>query len=210
MDITTWLTFVTVISALIVIPGPSSLLITLHGAKYGFKKANFTILGNLSGSLVLMSLSVFGLGALLVSSEFVFSIAKYCGAAYLIYLGIKTILHSTKANEDTNGQNMLTSESNLFLLKVGFFTGASNPKDLIFFAALFPAFLNTDSSLFIQFVILMITWLLVDYLLKLIYLFVGGKISILFSKPNFSSWFNRITGGMFVGFGVLLAGYNKN
>lgn len=207
MEFTTWLSYVSIITALIAIPGPSSMLITLHGAKYGFKKANLTVLGNLAGSLVLMGLSALGLGAILTSSELLFSIAKYLGASYLIYLGIKTIL-STPKNK-TNNDEIIQIESNSDLIKTGFLTGASNPKDLIFFAALFPAFLNKDSSIVTQLVILMITWLIVDYSLKVMYVFAGKKITHLFSNANFSTWFNRITGGVFIGFGAVLAGYNK-
>lgn len=208
MAITTWVTFVTVISALIIIPGPSSLLITMHGAHYGYGKANYTIFGNLLGSLILMTLSAAGLSTLLLSSEIAFSIAKYIGAAYLIFLGIKSILSASK-NLDSDTTQLSSNVSRLSLLRSGFFTGISNPKDLIFFASLFPAFLSSDYPIANQLMILMATWLLVDYLLKLVYVLAGGKIRRLFASTTFKVWFNRLTGGLFIGFGSTLAAYNK-
>ncbi len=204
MELTTWLAYVGVITALIALPGPSSLLITLHGSQYGFVKSNNTIIGNVLGSFILMSFSAFGLGVVLTASDTVFSIAKYIGAAYLIYLGIKTWRASTSAASDSVSSASF-NESNSTIFRQGFLTGVSNPKDLLFFTALFPAFLNGQSPLLIQLVILMLTWLVVDYAIKVIYVMAGKKIRVQFSNPNFLSMFNRLTGGMFVVFGTLLA-----
>jgi homoserine/homoserine lactone efflux protein len=209
MDITNWLAYVSVIAALIAIPGPSSLLITLHGYEYGFKKTNNTIIGNLMGSLVLMGFSAIGLGVILTSSEVIFSIAKYIGASYLIYIGIKTLLKSP-AELHVQYQEKFCNVSNYTLLKKGFLTGISNPKDLLFFAALFPAFLSPDGSLTTQLTVLMLTWLFVDYLLKVIYMTVGKKINSQFSSPKFLTLFNRFTGGLFVIFGMILVGSSRS
>jgi homoserine/homoserine lactone efflux protein len=209
MDITNWLAYVSVIAALIAIPGPSSLLITLHGYEYGFKKTNNTIIGNLMGSLVLMGFSAIGLGVILTSSEVIFSIAKYIGASYLIYIGIKTLLKSP-AELHVQYQEKFCNVSNYTLLKKGFLTGISNPKDLLFFAALFPAFLSPDGSLTAQLTVLMLTWLFVDYLLKVIYMTVGEKINSQFSSPKFLTLFNRFTGGLFVIFGMILVGSSRS
>jgi len=208
MDITTWLAYVGVITALIIIPGPSSVLITLHGYKYGAKKTHSTIVGNLMGSLVLMGLSAIGLSLILTSSQLIFSLIKYIGAAYLIFIGIKTWLN-TSTEAHIQFQKNHCAPSRYLLLKQGFLTGISNPKDLLFFTALFPAFLSSAGSLAAQLSILMITWLLVDYAIKVIYLFVGKKISTQFSNPHFSTTLNRLTGGLFVTFGIILAGSVK-
>jgi len=208
MDLTTWLSYVGVITALIAIPGPSSLLITLHGYKYGFKKTHNTITGNLLGSLALMGFSAIGLSLILTSSEVIFLLIKYLGASYLIYLGINTLLNATLEPQVQLQENLCEATSSK-LLKHGFLTGISNPKDLLFFTALFPAFLNSDGSLPAQLAILMLTWLLVDYAIKVIYMLVGKKVSSKLSSPKFLTTFNRFTGGLFVTFGILLAGSSK-
>jgi len=203
MDITLWLAYIGVITVLIAIPGPSSLLITLHGYKYGFKKANNTIIGNLLGSLVLMGGSSLGIGVILTSSTFLFSIAKYIGASYLLYLGIKTLLYA-KSKKLSPLEDIIDNATSLSLLKQGFLTGLSNPKDLLFFAALFPTFLSADASLYFQLSVLMFTWLSIDYGLKLIYLLLGKKLNIQFSTTNLLVLFNQITGGIFISFAMLL------
>ncbi len=208
MELATWLAYIGVITALIALPGPSSLLITLHGSQYGFIKSNNTIIGNVLGSFILMGLSAFGLGVVLTASDTVFSIAKYIGAAYLIYLGIKTWRASSVTKSDSLDSASL-NEPSFTIFKQGFLTGVSNPKDLLFFTALFPAFLNEQAPLLMQLVVLMATWLVVDYAIKVIYVMAGKKIRTQFSKPNFLSMFNRLTGGMFVMFGALLASSNK-
>jgi len=208
MELTSWLSYVAMISALIAFPGPSSLLITMHGYQYGFKKSNYTIVSNLLGSLILMALSALGLGVLISTSETLFSFIKYLGAAYLIYIGVKTWRKSevTANNKSTNNAN---NESNISLLKQGFFTGISNPKDLVFFAALFPVFINSQQPMIGQFFILMFTWLFIDYMIKIIYSLTGKRINKQFSNSTFAKLFNRITGGMFIVAGMALAGSNN-
>jgi len=207
MELTVWLSYVAMISALIAFPGPSSLLITMHGYQYGFKKSNYTILSNLLGSLVLMVLSALGLGVLISTSETLFSIVKYIGAAYLIYLGIKTWSKSTASTEQNNNQ-ISNDETASSLLKQGFFTGISNPKDLVFFAALFPVFINPEKAILGQFLVLLLTWLVVDYAIKVVYSLAGKRINKQFSSSTFVTVFNRLTGGMFIVAGLALAGSN--
>lgn len=208
MEFTLWVSYVAMISALIAFPGPSSLLITMHGYQYGFKKSNYTIFANLLGSLILMVLSALGLGALIFTSEVLFTIIKYLGAAYLIFLGIKTFFQSAK-NKKNNDEQQISTQSSSSLFKQGFFTGISNPKDLLFFAALFPVFINTEQAILGQFLILMVTWLVIDYLIKIVYSLAGKKIHQKFSSPSFMTVFNRITGGLFISAGLVLAGSNQ-
>jgi threonine/homoserine/homoserine lactone efflux protein len=95
----------------------------------------------------------------------------------------------------------VTFEENSSLFKQGFLTGISNPKDLLFFAALFPAFLNEQQPLLMQLVILMTTWSVVDYMIKVVYVLMGKKINSKFSSPSFLKVCNRLTGGIFIGLG---------
>ena len=209
MDLTAWLSYVAMISALIAFPGPSSLLITLHGYQYGLKRSNFTISGNLLGSFVLMTLSALGLGIIITTSETMFSVVKYLGAVYLIYMGIKTWRKASNHGDSSENIKMDTYESSGTMFKHGFFTGVSNPKDLVFFAALFPVFINSTRPILEQLLVLMITWLVIDYVIKAIYATTGTRINKQFSNNSFVTVFNRITGGMFVLAGVALANSGK-
>ena len=209
MDLTTWLAYLGVISVLIATPGPSCLLATFHGYKYGVKKTNATILGDVIGASLLMLISALGLGILLASHDTLFTILKYIGAAYLIYLGVQTWRKPVTTVDPITPSNIPT-ETTRQLFKQGFLTSVTNPKDLLFFAALFPAFLNNQQPLFTQLTVLMVTWVAVNYGVCLLYAVAGTKVNKQFSKPSFMKAFNRFTGGMFVSFGTLLAAANSN
>ena len=206
MDLTTWLAYLGVISLLIATPGPSCLLATLHGYKYGVKKTNATIIGDVIGASILMLISALGLGVLLASSDLLFMILKCVGAAYLIYLGVQTWRKPVVTSDSSLTDADTTIESTGQLFKQGLLTSVTNPKDLLFFAALFPAFLNNQQPLFTQLAILMMTWIFVNYLITLLYAIAGTKVNKQFSKPSFMKAFNRVTGGIFISFGALLAG----
>ncbi len=131
---------------------------------------------------------------------------KYFGASYLIFLGVCTFLLSFEKIAG-QPQRKLSDVSGYSLLKQGFITGVCNPKDILFFTAFFPTFLNCEYSMSTQMFILMLVWLLVDYSLKLIYLSIGRGLNNQFSNPRFLLLFNKITGGAFVIFGVALCLY---
>lgn len=208
MELSTWISYVAMITALIAFPGPSSLLITMHGYRYGIRRTHYTIVAHLIGSLLLMILSALGLGLIIATSEVLFSVIKYLGAAYLIYLGITTWRKDDLSTDALTGQ-AAQRKSTLLMLKQGFLTEVSNPKDLVFFAALFPVFINPEQAILGQFLILMITWLVIDYVLKIVYSLAGKRINRQFSNCSFTRWFNRITGGMFIVAGLALAGSNQ-
>lgn len=197
MEYTTWLSYVAIITPFILFPGYSTILITLHGFQYGVRKSNSTIIGNLLASLVLMAISAFGLGIIISTSMIAFIIMKYLGAIYLIYIGIKTWRKASSSEDTDSMQKGLTNTSTYLMLKQGFLTGISNPKYLIFFIALFPGFINYEKPIFTQLIILMSTWLVIDYAVKLIYASSGARIS-----KKLSKLFQRATGGIFILFGL--------
>ncbi|MBR9800081.1 MAG: LysE family transporter, partial [Gammaproteobacteria bacterium] len=89
MELTVWLAYVSVITALITFPGPFALLCMDHGLRHGRRRSFATVVGGAAASLVLMALSSLGLGAALAASETGFLVLKIVGALYLIYLGIQ-------------------------------------------------------------------------------------------------------------------------
>jgi len=208
MDLTIWLAYLGVISVLLATPGPSCLLVTMHSYKYGVKKANATICGDVAGTVLLMLTSALGLGILLASSDILFTLLKYAGAAYLVYLGVQT-WRKPIASSDTVDTSNSTVESTKQLFQQGFLTSVTNPKDLLFFTALFPTFLNNQQPLITQLAMLMLTWAIVNYSISLLYAVAGTKVNTQFSKPSFMKAFNRLTGGMFIGFGAMLASANN-
>lgn len=200
MEFTVWFSYVAIITPFILFPGYSTILVTLHGFQYGVKRSNFTIIGNLLASLTLMAISALGLGIIISTSTVAFIIMKYLGAAYLIYIGIKTWFKASSSTNTSSKNNKFLSVSPYSMLKQGFLTGISNPKYLIFFVALFPGFINYEKPIFVQLIILMFTWLVIDYTVKLLYASTGRRIS-----KQLSKLFQRATGGIFILFGLNLA-----
>ncbi|WNL39995.1 LysE family translocator [Halomonas sp. PAMB 3232] len=209
MDTLTWLTYMGVIFALIIFPGPVALLCTSHGLKFGRKQATTTVLGGVAASLVLMTISSLGLGAVLATSETAFYALKMVGGAYLVYLGIMAWRDTASPPMASPGAAAGPKVSAKKRFRRGFTVGISNPKDLLFFAALFPNFIDVSQPQLEQFVILALTWLVIDFTLMSIYAGLGSSISRWFQSPRRYQRFNRATGGLFMAAGGTLIASNQ-
>lgn len=206
MELSTWLLYVSVIGILIFSPGPSALLCISEGVKYGNKKTIPTILGGAVAALVLMSISAVGLGAILVASKTLFFVIKLVGAFYLIYLGWASWKEgSIKVETHPVNENHLTDYSFYFLFRKGFFVGISNPKDLIFFIALFPSFMNADLPPVEQYSVLACTWFVIDCASMFMYAGLGSKIGPWLSRTSTLNLVNRTVGSLFIVLGSALA-----
>ncbi|AIR69660.1 LysE family translocator [Dickeya fangzhongdai] len=208
MTLHLWLVYLGVIAVLIAVPGPSALLSMAHGLRYGQRRALATILGGASGSLVLMTASALGLGAILAASATAFLALKVVGALYLIWLGISawrtresTLTPSAEVDEAAPGA--------LGLYRHGFMVGVSNPKDILFFAALFPNFIDTSAPQAMQFALLALTWVVLDFSIMFTYACMGHRVSALFAHPRRLRLFNRATGTLFIFAGSALVASTK-
>ena len=205
MEFSLWLVYISVISVLIFIPGPSAFLCLSHGLKHGRLRTIPTVLGGAFASLLLMSISITGLGAILVASEQAFFMVKIAGAAYLIYLGLSCWNENTFQVSHHVDIEKLNTWSSLSLFRKGFLVGISNPKDLLFFAALFPGFINTQDPQLEQYVVLGLTWFTIDFSAMFMYASLGTKVNNIFSKPIYLKLFNKASGGFYVTTGGTLA-----
>lgn len=188
-----------------IILGPNSLLAINHGAKHGIGKIIYSALGNLIGNLLLALVSILGLGAILLASSVVFAIIKWIGIAYLIYIGIKLIIEPITTLESINMNDKLTAKRGRAKLFIdGFFIAVGNPKGVLFFTALFPQFIDINSSTVSGFFIVFITLGVVAFGCYMLYAIFGVKLSLLFKKLSIRKGFNRITGSIFIGTGLLL------
>jgi threonine/homoserine/homoserine lactone efflux protein len=158
-------------------------------------------------SMILMLLSAIGLGAVIAASNTLFQVIKFTGALYLAFLGL-TIWRSTAAETSTDSieKNVCAAESPLrMLFRQGFVVGIANPKDLLFFGALFPQFLEPSSPIAPQIVVLAATWLAVDGLAMFAYATLGAKIGPRLKVLGASKILNRISGSVFIAAGGALA-----
>lgn len=204
MTLTTYLLYLTAVALLILTPGPTMLMCMTTSLNHGSRKAMTSAAGSVSAVLCVMLLSALGLGALLAASEATFIGAKVLGAAYLIYLGVKTfrseaaVLQVNPARAAEPG----TSRRSFFLR--GFLVGASNPKAVLFFAAFFPQFLNPAAPFVPQFAILALTFMAFE-LTVLTFCALGvSRIAPLLCSSRSVRWFNKVSGGLFTLMGGLL------
>ncbi|MGE9551293.1 LysE family translocator [Erwinia amylovora] len=205
MTLHLWLAYTGIIAALIAIPGPSALISMTHGLRYGRRRALATVLGGVLAAMTLMTASALGLGAILAASTTAFTVLKVVGAAYLIWLGISAWRDNSPAETVETSEQAGELPGSLKLFRKGFMVGISNPKDLLFFAALFPNFIDASQPHAVQFATLAVTWAVLDCSLMFAYACAGRRLSGLFSNPRRLRILNRSTGTLFVFAGSALA-----
>ena len=190
-----------------ILPGPSMLLALTHGMNYGARRTLASAMGNVTVTLAQASISIAGLGAILVASEVVFNIIKWAGAAYLIYIGIGLFLSSKRSIplSESNPPKELSLRK-MYLQAV--FVTAGNPKAIVFFTAIFPQFIDPDLYL-IQSCMLLMICAFVAFVCFMIYAIGGQQIISLFSKATVGQYINRVIGGTFIGVGIGLVASNK-
>jgi len=198
LDLQNWLVYTAAAVGLSLTPGPNGLLALTHGALYGARRPVFTILGGSVGFAAVIALSMFGIGALLAANVGLLVLLKWLGGAYLVWLGIQVWRSPALAQSRTEAK--LTSGRSLF--QAGLFSALSNPKGILFFVAFLPQFIDPAQSLFVQFVIMAATFVVIEFFYELIVASLADRIQPWLKKVG--KTFNRVFGGVFIGIGILL------
>jgi threonine/homoserine/homoserine lactone efflux protein len=203
MNLETWLLFSSAALIVILIPGPLSLLMVSNSLNYGLRRSAPAFLGGVSASICLLSASALGLGALLLASEKLFSVLKVVGALYLFYLAYQSWQESRQAAKPAQADDQpLAAPSRRSMFLKAFGLGASNPKDILFFAAFLPQFISADAPILSQLAVMIATWAVLDLGCKLFYgLSARGAAKFLRSGKG-QVWFNRISAALFAGAGT--------
>jgi threonine/homoserine/homoserine lactone efflux protein len=196
MTLSTYLLYVAAVSVLIVTPGPTLLMTLSNAVNHGPGRALVSAGGALTASLGVMALSALGMGAVLAASEAAFTALKVLGAAYLVWLGIRTF----RAGDRLGLTPAAPPHRSLFMQ--GLLVGASNPKALLFFAAFFPQFIDPASPVLPQFAILSLTFVSGDFLMLVACAFGVGRLAGWLQRTGVVRWINRVCGGLF----TLMAG----
>ena len=202
MTLSHWLLYVLAVLVLTATPGPSVLMCISTSVNLGALKAVVTSLGSTTAIVGIMVLSALGLGAALAASELLFNVLKWLGAAYLAYLGVVSLLSKT-SEIAVSGEVKPANTRRLFAQ--GFLVGASNPKALLFFGALFPQFIVPSEPQLPQFVVLGVTFVFFELLWLGIYALTAAKAKQWLQKPRRARLFNRATGIVFLLAAGLLA-----
>jgi threonine/homoserine/homoserine lactone efflux protein len=207
MDLQTWWLFVLMTFVVSATPGPNMLLVMSHGARFGLQPAIWSMAGCMSALIGMVSISAAGVGALLHSFPTVFDALRYLGAAYLAYLGYKLWCAGVASGLAADGAAVSQQDprSAGSFYRQGFAVAASNPKAMVFAAAFFPQFILADRPAGLQFAVLLITFTVIEVSWYLIYALSGHKLSRFLQQGHVMKNFNRVTGGVFVGFAALMA-----
>jgi homoserine/homoserine lactone efflux protein len=201
MTPTVWWLFVCTEAVLCLIPGPAVLFTLSTALKAGAKKSVASNLGILTANTVYFALSATGIGAVLLSSR-LFTAVKWIGAAYLIYLGLKSIFGK---NDVIPTESAVIDHKPHHLFFDGFTLQISNPKAIVFFSALLPQFINPHVSIVPQVAILAATSVIIEFSILLGYAMAAGRASKLAREPRYAKWTNRIAGSLLIGAGAGLA-----
>jgi threonine/homoserine/homoserine lactone efflux protein len=200
MSLEHWLAFVAASSVLLAIPGPTILLVISYALSHGRKVASATVAGTALGDFTAMTASMLGLGALLATSAALFTVLKWVGAAYLIYLGIK--LWRTPVSERTAdlGEAEMASVKPFRIFLHTYVVTALNPKSIIFFVAFLPQFLDLSQPLFFQMAVFEVTFLV---------LATASMARNTIRKPKVQRIVNRTGGSLMIGAGLLSVGFKR-
>ncbi|PTQ72107.1 LysE family translocator [Pseudomonas sp. GV071] len=199
MALHTWLVYLLAVVGLSLTPGPNALLALSHGALYGQRRTLFTIGGGMLGFTLLMALSMFGIGALLQASAHALTVLKWVGGAYLVWLGIQ-LWRAPPIELNIEGAG--PSKSGHALFRQGLLSAISNPKVILFFGAFLPQFLDPERPLWLQFVILVLTFVLFEGVVEFLLARMAHRIRPWLERSG--KGFNRCCGSLFALMGAAL------
>ncbi len=205
MNLHTWWLFVAMAFVVSATPGPNMLLVMSHSARFGWRSAIATMCGCMTALLAMMCISAAGMGALLQAFPTVFDAMRLAGAAYLAYLGVQGWRTQVADAVDGAAQAARETAEPQHLYRQGLLVAASNPKAILFAAAFFPQFLDPSAAKLPQFSILLATFAVIEVSWYLVYALSGHKLSHYLRQARVMRVFNRVTGGVFIGFAALMA-----
>ena len=206
MDLSVWLTYFLATIILSVSPGPGVFSSISSGLHHGFRLGMWNGIGMQLAGVIWVSIVALGLGAILIASETLFDIVKWIGVVYLIYLGIVTWRSRPRAFvEDTDDEAHTARE----VFMRGFLVNMTNPKGIIFFAAILPQFIDVTRPQLPQYMILAATTFVVDVAVMLAYTALAAKVISAMRDERHLKWVNRTLGGAFVAAGVALASFRR-
>jgi threonine/homoserine/homoserine lactone efflux protein len=208
MTLHNWWLFVAAVFLLSGTPGPNMLHVLTRSVRVGPLRSIATMAGCLSAVTLVLGASAAGLSALLAASPGVFDVVRYAGVGYLIWLGIKA-WRGDDAPLDVGAATPARAFSAPALFRDGFLIGISNPKLLLFAAAFFPQFVDQRLPQAPQFAILVVTFAIVESVWYAVYALGGQQLARHLTRPSMRKAFDRLTGAIFVAFGVALLGFRR-
>ena len=207
MDLSVWITYLLATIVLSVSPGPGVFSSLAAGLNHGFRRGMWNAVGMQVANFTLMGIVSVGLGAILLASESLFSAVKWGGVAYLVYLGVTTWRAAPRGFDERADLPQGRDAREVFWK--GFLVNLTNPKGIIFYAAVLPQFIDVARPQFPQYAILGVTTLVVDLVVMAGYIGLAARVLAVLKDPSHLRWVNRILGGAFVSAGLALAAFRR-
>lgn len=191
----TWLAFFLACWLISLSPGAGAIASMSSGLNFGFRRGYWNAIGLQLALVLQIAVVAAGVGALLAASELAFSLIKWFGVLYLLYLGWKQWVAppsalATEPVDDRRGRP-------LALVLRGFVVNASNPKAIVFILAVLPQFLDTSRPLLAQYLLMTLTMVAVDLVVMAGYTGLAARVLKLLREPGQQRLLNRVFGGLF-------------
>ncbi len=203
IDQTTLITYLAILLGFVFIPGPAVLLTLARASSSGTRTGVATALGIAAGDVVHTIMAVVGISAVILASAFLFSVIKYLGAAYLVYLGLRAIFEKAQVNQPA-GAGRLTFKA---AFRQAILAEVLNPKSALFFLAFLPQFVRPENGLVsLQLFVLGLLFVLMGLLSTLVTAVAAGRVgAFLRRNPVVLRWQGKVVGGIYCALGVRLA-----
>lgn len=206
MSIELWLSFALACMAVLAVPGPTIMLVVSYALGRGRSTGWATVPGVVLGDFTAMTVSLLGAGAVLAASATLFTILKICGAAYLVWLGIRLWRSpATGPLDQAVAHGVPRGESGRAMFWNAYVVTALNPKGLVFFVAFVPQFLQPGVPVLQQFMIMEATFLVLAGLNAAAWAYAAGRLNSAFRSPALRRTVNRAGGAFLCGAGALTA-----
>ncbi len=206
MTLHLYIPFVMAAIIILIIPGPTVLLVISQAVTHGKKSVIPLVAGVLLGDFTAMTLSLLGLGAIMSASAALFTFFKWMGALYLLYLGINLWIATPENRSTTDNEACVSSQS---LLRSSFIVTALNPKSIAFFVAFLPQFVSPFRPAPLQLTLLGVTFLFLATINAALYAVFAGQLREHVRKKKIRRWFNRCGGSALIGAGIFTAAMKR-
>ncbi len=206
MTLATWITFFFACWAISLSPGPGAIAAMSAGLNHGFQRGYFMVFGLVLGIWTQVVIVVAGLGAIIAASNTAFTVLKFLGAAYLVWIGISQWRASDKPMVAATDAPLLTRKQ---LIMRGWAINATNPKGTVFMLAVVPNFIDLSHPLIPQYFVIMMSLSFTDLVVMAGYVALASRVLRALNEPHHVRIMNRCFGGLFIVAGTLLASFRR-
>ena len=207
MDASTWIAFFAAAWAISLSPGAGAVAAMSAGLNHGFRRGYTMTFGLVTGIWTQVLVVGIGLGALIAASSLAFTVVKWAGVAYLVWLGIRQWRAPAAPLVAAQGEAPVVSRRDLFLR--GWLVNAVNPKGTVFLLAVVPQFLDLSRPLPGQYAVIALTLAFTDLVVMAGYTALAARVLRALKAPSHLKALNRSFGALFVAAGTLLAFFKR-